>query len=113
MLHYSESKTLGVNCKLTFDKEGGHRASTDPAGVDQEGSTALHLAAARGWATAAARLLAGGASPNAQDRTYSSAPLHLAVRGNHRDLLSLLTGAGADVNAANEAGRTPLHVAAA
>ena len=30
-----------MNCKLTFDKEGGHSASTDPAGVDQEGSTAL------------------------------------------------------------------------
>jgi ankyrin repeat protein len=39
--------------------------------------------------------------------------LHLAASKGHYDVVNLLVGFGADLNAASNDGRTPLHVAAA
>ena len=80
--------------------------------VDRYGNTPLHFAAANGHAGIAECLLAAGARVNAKDTIYSSTPLHKVARGGHIDVLTALA-AGADLNAVNERGRTPLHVAAA
>jgi hypothetical protein len=49
---------------------------------------------------------------NLGDRDGQTA-LHLAASKGHYDVLDLLVGFGADVNAVSNDGRTPLHVAAA
>jgi ankyrin repeat protein len=73
------------------------------------------------------RLIADGDAPavrravDAQPRLLSTpverdgqggwTPLHLAVAAGHRDVVSELVAAGADVTLRTEDGRTPLHVA--
>lgn len=44
--------------------------------------------------------------------SYGNTPLHRAVRDGNMELVELLLNAGADVNAANHGGDTPLHIVA-
>ncbi|HEX5243212.1 MAG TPA: ankyrin repeat domain-containing protein, partial [Tepidisphaeraceae bacterium] len=81
------------------------------ANPDEFGRTPLHDAALAGKIDAAAKLLAGGADPNAGD-AYQTTPLHLACRGAHLAMVRELVESGASVNAINAAGSTPLHEAA-
>jgi ankyrin repeat protein len=74
----------------------------------------LHTAAERGDAGRARQLLSAGADVNAFDSLHRT-PLHYAARGEHLDLVQLLLGSGARVDAhhAPTIGNTPLGDVAA
>jgi ankyrin repeat protein len=65
-------------------------------------------AAVRRAVEAQPRLLS---TPVERDGQGGWTPLHLAVAAVHRDVVTELVAAGADVAARTEGGRTPLHVA--
>jgi ankyrin repeat protein len=73
--------------------------------------TPLHLAALRGSAEEAERLLNSGADPNVRD-VFFRTPLHYAAARNHKAAAELLLSRGADPNAKDEDGETPLDLAA-
>jgi ankyrin repeat protein len=78
-----------------------------------DGWTALHLAAFFGHPKIAELLLARGADPMARSRNSNgNTPLHAALAGNHKFLVGVLLGAGAEVNAVDASGWRPLHIAA-
>jgi hypothetical protein len=60
-----------------------------------EGSTALHVAAARGYRDIAVLLLRSGANVNARIQTGAT-PLIFAALSNHPDLVRVLLSSGAD-----------------
>jgi uncharacterized protein len=80
-----------------------------------DGFTALHLAAFfSGDLESARRLLEHGADPEAPARNdMKVAPLNSAAARGHRDIVELLLGRGAHVDAAQAGGFTALHSAAA
>ena len=80
--------------------------------TDTLGATPLMLAASRGHAEFAARLVALGAAVNSQDQTGRT-PLHYAAAEGHIQAVQALVEAGADVALTDEYGNTPLHAAAA
>jgi uncharacterized protein len=81
-----------------------------------DGFTALHYPAFFGVGDAAAAtlaLIAAGADVNARSANpFSVLPIHSATAGNHDDVVAVLIDAGADVNATQRHGWTPLHGAA-
>jgi ankyrin repeat protein len=78
-----------------------------------DGFTALHLAAFFGQPPVARLLLDRGADPNlwASGDLYVQ-PLHSAVAGGNAEVAEMLIHGGADVNAAQRLGYTPLMAAA-
>lgn len=79
-----------------------------------DGWTALHLAAHFGQTEAARMLIAHGASTTLRSRNeMDNHPLHAACAGHpSRELIELLLDSGAEVNALQHGGFTPLHEAA-
>ena len=81
-----------------------------------DGFTALHFPAffGIGDAVGASRdLLAAGADVNARsNNSLSVLPIHSAVAGGHDEVVAVLVDAGAEVNATQAGGWTPLHGAA-
>jgi ankyrin repeat protein len=81
-----------------------------------DGFTALHFPAFFGIgdaADASHELLAAGADVNARsNNALAVQPLHSATAGGHDDVVAVLVDAGADVNAVQVHGWTPLHGAA-
>lgn len=83
-----------------------------------EGDTALHAAAAAWRPELLRRLIAAGADVSARNRRGAGA-LHYAASGNpdaarfdpaaQAEAIAVLAGAGADPNAADKSGSTPLH----
>ncbi|WP_214102895.1 ankyrin repeat domain-containing protein [Acrocarpospora catenulata] len=84
-------------------------AGADPDIPDEQGRTALHLAAAEGDAETVALLLASGARQDAADADGDT-PLAYAASPA---VAEALCAAGADPDAAGPSGRTPLMNAAA
>jgi len=77
-----------------------------------DGTTPLHLAAARGYAEAMEMLLAVGVDVAAQDRAGQT-PLHAMVdRCARTDVAALLLDAGAEIDARDVRGHTPVALAA-
>ena len=82
--------------------------------LSADGFTALHFAAFFAHADAAALLLETGADVNAiADNPSRVQPLHSAVAGADFLIVQMLIDAGADVNACQNQGFTPLMGAAA
>jgi 8-oxo-dGTP pyrophosphatase MutT (NUDIX family) len=79
-----------------------------------DGWTALHLAAHFGETAAVALLLANGADACARSRNVQeNTPLHAGLAGTAGlDLVDRLLAAGAEVNARDGGGFTPVHLAA-
>lgn len=75
----------------------------------QGGLTALHFAARQGSTRAARALMAGGANVHAPSPADRSTPLLVAIINGHFDLAAEMIEHGADPNATNEAGVSPLY----
>ena len=95
-------------------------AGTEVNVADEEGYFPLHRAARHGTPAVVQALLNAGAEVDAWAKGYGVdagwdyTPLHEAVGGNpNPEVAATLLRAGANVNAWGEAGRTPLHRAAA
>ena len=92
------------------------RLEADPAAASAfstDGFTALHFAAFFGKPEAAKMLLEYGAAVDAYTRNpFANQPLHAAAAGRHIEVCRVLLAAGADVNATQHGGFTPLHEAA-
>ena len=88
----------------------------DPNGVDEEGTSGLHIAALNNWSERAMLLLEYGADTEIRDADGLT-PLALLFRGGHAEtdprggVLPLLLDAGADPDAAGDDGITPLWFA--
>jgi len=55
------------------------------------------------------QLIQDGANVNERDTDRGNTPIHWACAGGHLDAIEMLLEYGADVNAQNKHGRTPLH----
>merc|ERR1719259_524396 len=75
---------------------------------NRAGSTPLHLAT--GDTAITQLLLSSKADPNSLDNAENS-PLHLAVRGRHKDVVRSLLSAQADAHQFNCNGKSPLNLA--
>lgn len=82
----------------------------NPNAHDEHGRTALHIAAAKGYADVVSTLLRHGAEPNQKD-SLGNTPLHLAACTNHIQVVTLLLRAGTDVETLDNNGRTPMQLA--
>lgn len=74
---------------------------------DNNGQTALHLAAANGHTATVVLLLSNGANINAID-TNGCTPLHLSIDKTHYEVTISLIEKGADFNIKNKNGSTPI-----
>lgn len=90
----------------------------DPSAVQSfsgDGWTAIHLAAAFGTPTSVAALIAGGAEVNVvSENAQRNQPLHAAMAlSRNLEIVELLLRHGADANATQAGGFTPIFSAAA
>lgn len=70
---------------------------------------AIFNAAEKNDSRALKKLLDSGIDPNVRDYDRGATPLHLAANKGHVEAIEILIDAGADVNATNNRGRTPIH----
>lgn len=86
-------------------------AGADPAQPGIDGDTAVHLAAMADDPRYLALLLREGADADARNPRTGATPLFSALRGKREPQLEALLAAGADPNAEDSGGNTPLHQA--
>ncbi len=84
----------------------------DVNGVQGDGTSALHWAAYKDDVEMAKMLLAAGANTKAVTRDGLITPLFMACRNGDAPMIQAIIAAGADPNAADEHGTTPLMAAA-
>jgi uncharacterized protein len=77
---------------------GAVTAQVAPTPTERAAYQGLFAAAQQGDAGAIAKLVAGGANPNAHD-AYGRTPLHVAAHAGRHDAMRALAKAGADPNA--------------
>lgn len=80
--------------------------------ADEQGLTALHIAACEGTAAAAQLLIERGAPIDAVERVHGSTPLGWAAYFGHVAVVERLLAAGADVAYVNSYGLSPAQIAA-
>ncbi|XP_069498178.1 CARD- and ANK-domain containing inflammasome adapter protein-like [Ambystoma mexicanum] len=79
---------------------------------DMDGCTPLHYAAINGGLEIVQGLLQAGKNRNVDEKNvWRKTPLHLASEFGHSDLIDLLLGSGAAMNALDNNRDTPLHCA--
>ena len=76
---------------------------------NQEGLTALHMAAVKGHNKVAELLIAKGANINTSGRLIGTTPLDSAALLGHKEMVELLIDSGADINPQIITGETPLQ----
>ena len=110
-----ESQLLHLACKRGHEETMKLLLSygADTNAVNKCGQTPLHTAASRenDCPELCEILLKHDTKIDAVD-VYGSQPLHLACRQGHAETVKLLLSYGADTNAVNKCGQTPLHTAA-
>ena len=85
-------------------------AGADVNFQDEMGNTALHAAAAHGFADCVQVLIKAGADINKQTN-MGLTPLHFTLKYDAADCMELLINAGADINTATKLGESPLYLA--
>lgn len=108
MLAFSDSFYSMLQAKGFVNEDGTVNAMKK----DESGATALHYAANSGTRDDAAILILLGADIEATDNGFSATPLLWASYDGNVDVASELVSSGANVNAQNGLGNTPLHNAA-
>jgi len=86
-------------------------AGADANTPEPSGESPLMLAAAVGVVGSVQALIDHGAAVDARDPTYDQTALMLSAREGHADVVKLLLGNGADVNASTAIGQTPPFIA--
>merc|ERR1712217_704857 len=86
------------------------KARADPNAKDSGGSTALHRSAEIGQEIVAKVLIEAKGNPNVRDEQGNNV-LHHAAYGGHVGLINMLRANGADKDAVNAEGETPLKCA--
>lgn len=84
------------------------KAGADLDVKDEQGRTALHIAAGRD-VVKIETLLDAGASPNPQSNKGET-PLHIAAKAGVMEIIRALIEAGADTSIVDDGGNTPLDV---
>lgn len=85
------------------------REGANPEHQSTTGRRPVHCAALSSNIAALKRLLDAGCDVNARDSIMGDTPLHVACARCCDDVIAVLVQHGADVNAANHAGETPLR----
>ncbi|XP_009638871.1 ankyrin repeat and SOCS box protein 10 [Egretta garzetta] len=89
------------------------RFGADPEAVSEDGYKPLHLCKSPDSVECAQQLLQHGASVNSRTEEEDDTALHIAARHGLADHVQLLLRYGAELEAKNEEGQTPLNAACA
>ena len=107
MIGAEKKSALHYSCMRGFDISFLINANIDVNGRDEDGNTALHLAAISGHVHIVRQLLMRGCDPNVLNE-YCKSPLHLSCMKNRLECALVLVNHGAYVNYHDNEGHSPL-----